>query len=81
MSTESMRSETPRQLSQRRRHQHLRRFHHSTLTETRYQLSHCRMLKNLNNSSTKSKHSKPLLFCRYMFDQCIKPEQKNLIQV
>ncbi len=32
MSTESTRSETPRQLSQRRIHQHIRRFYHSALT-------------------------------------------------
>jgi hypothetical protein len=69
--TESMGSETPRQLSQRRRHQH---YHidsvdmesHLALTgnETRHQLSHRRLLKNLNksaNSSTKLKTLKSLI--------------------
>jgi hypothetical protein len=38
-STESTRSETPCQLSQRRRHQHLRRFHHSSLTQLTWSLT------------------------------------------
>ncbi len=88
--TESTRSQTLHQLSQRRRHQHLRRFiiprwlswrgvslcvdsvdveSHLVLTqltrnETPLQLSHCRMLKNLNksaNSSTKSKKFRSLI--------------------
>ncbi len=38
-STESTWSETPRQQSQRRRHQHLRRFYHSTLTQLTWSLT------------------------------------------
>ncbi len=38
-STESTRSETPRKLSQRRRHQHLKRFYHSALTQLTWSLT------------------------------------------
>ncbi len=38
-STESTRSETPRQLSQRRRHQHFLRFYHSALTHLTWSLT------------------------------------------
>ncbi len=41
MSTESTRSETSCQLSQRRRLQHLRRFYHSTLTQLTWSLTLC----------------------------------------
>ncbi len=55
-----------------------------TRNETQRQLSHCRMLKNLNksaNSRTKSKNSEALLFGLHVFDKCKKWEQKNLTQV
>ncbi len=39
MTTESMWSETPCQLSQRRIHQHLRRFYHSALTQLTWSLT------------------------------------------
>jgi hypothetical protein len=59
--TESKGSETPRQLNQRRRHQHhhvdsVDMESHLALTgnETWYQLSHRRMLKNLNKSVNSS---------------------------
>ncbi len=50
-----------------------------TRNETSHQLSHRRMLKNLNksaNSRTKWKNLKVLLFGLYVFDKCKKREQK-----
>jgi hypothetical protein len=40
-STESTRSETPCQLSQHRRHQHIRRFYHSVFTQLMWSLTPC----------------------------------------
>ncbi len=51
--------------------------------ETTHQLSHHQMLKNSNKLAYQEqtrKHSNALLFGQYMFDQCKKLKQKNLMQ-
>jgi hypothetical protein len=88
LSTESTQSETPRQLSQCSRHQHLRRFHHSALTQLTWSLTprwpswggvtaECKKIWSQQIQEQNQKHSKALFFAYICLISAKKQNKKS----